>query len=212
MTNNSETSTSPAFRTCDGSSQSERRIGYPGSDGTCYLNDLLSLARRSFLIPLTVTFAFIPPALARTWVILDDGSGDMPTIQGGIVRAANGDTVLVMPGTYHEDIDFLGKGVVLKSDSGPEVTILNGANEDSSIIIFKRSESSQAVLDGFTLTEGTGTPFGGGRDGGAVFCRASSPMIRNNIIVSNEAEWGGGIVIGEAGAPPGPIGSPQTVL
>jgi hypothetical protein len=133
----------------------------------------VNFSYRTCLCSLLITIA-LPEALhARTWIVREDGSGDMPTIQGGIVRAVTGDTVLVMPGTYHEDIDFLGKGVLLKSDSGPEVTILNGANEDSSIVIFKRGETSQAVLDGFTLTGGVGTPVGGGRDGGAVWCRGA---------------------------------------
>jgi len=42
---------------------------------------------------------------------------DYGTIQEAIDAAVGGDTVLVAPGTYVENIDFLGKAITLKSSS-----------------------------------------------------------------------------------------------
>ncbi len=49
---------------------------------------------------------------------------DQPTIQAGINAASNGDTVLVAPGTYYENVDSVGKPVVLLSSDGAAVTTI----------------------------------------------------------------------------------------
>ncbi len=54
---------------------------------------------------------------------------DQPTIQAGINAAFNNDTVLVVAGTYlgdgNRDLDYGGKLIVVKSESGPELTIID---------------------------------------------------------------------------------------
>jgi len=117
---------------------------------------------------------------------------DQPTIQDGIDAAVNGDTVLVAPGTYVENIDFKGKAITVKSKLGPKVTVIDGGNpldpDYGSCVLFVNGEGVDSVLDGFTLTNGTGTLriysytdyFGGG-----ILCDGSSPTITNNIITGN---------------------------
>jgi len=110
--------------------------------------------------------------------------------------------VLVAPGTYVENINFLGKAITVKSKEGPDVTIIDGSNpiypEFGSVAYFNNGEEADSVLDGFTLMNGKGTNFEyypGSWDicGGGVFCYDSIPTILNNKICNNTAVSGGGI-------------------
>ena len=58
---------------------------------------------------------------------------------------------------------------------------------------FQTGEGRDSILDGFTLTNGTGTLSGQHFYGGAIYCDTSSPKIFNNTIIANSAESGGGI-------------------
>jgi hypothetical protein len=107
-----------------------------------------------FLILLAALCA--TPAAARTWQVLNDGSGDAPTVQAGIDSAAVGDTVLVHPGTYIQNIDFSGKDIVVKSKMGPQTTTLDGSGKQETVALFINGESRAAVLEGLTLTGGIG--------------------------------------------------------
>lgn len=108
------------------------------------------------------------------------------TIQQGINAAANGDTVLVAPGTYVENINFLGKAITVKSESGPEVTIIDG-NRLGSVVTFMSGEAFSSVLQGFTIQNGLAT------QGGGITVQNSSPTITNNIITRNDGCDGLGI-------------------
>ena len=62
------------------------------------------------LMTVFVAVAFLPAA--ATIINIPD---DYPTIQEGIDASIDGDTVLVQPGTYVENINFNGHNVVLGS-------------------------------------------------------------------------------------------------
>ena len=54
-------------------------------------------------ISLLAAFAvllLVRTAPARTWYVAADGSGDAPTIAAAVDSSANGDVILVGPGTH----------------------------------------------------------------------------------------------------------------
>jgi hypothetical protein len=129
----------------------------------------------------------------RTWEVNVAGTGDAPTVQAAIDSAVTGDIVVVGPGRYYENIDFLGKDITVWSAEGPEATILDGSTRDSSVVVIRRGETRNAVLEGFTITGGRGhreTEFPD-YDGGGIYCAYSSPVVRNNWIVGNSVAGNG---------------------
>ena len=117
---------------------------------------------------------------------------DQPTVQAGINAAVEGDIVLVSPGVYVENLFYSGKDVTVQSEGGPFVTFVDGGDV-TSVVIFSGGETSAAVLDGFTLTNGAGRVHHTELYGGGITCSFASPTIRNCRITGNHAEHCGGI-------------------
>jgi hypothetical protein len=112
---------------------------------------------------------------------------DAATIQQAIDAAVPGDTVLVAPGTYVENIDFRGKAITVASEQGPAVTVIDG-NRAGSVVTFATAESRAAVLTGFTVRNGATIYSGGG-----VLIRNAAPSIIGNWIVDNGGCSGAGV-------------------
>ena len=139
--------------------------------------------------------------------IIIDVPGDSSTIQSAINGASTGDTILVAEGHYYERLDFLGKDILLTSNylyTNDTLTIQNtiidadttilGVSDTMSVIIFCNGETSNAVVQGFTIQNGNGINyenldrwFGGG-----IYCNGTSPTIKYNIIHQNSVAHGGG--------------------
>ncbi len=148
---------------------------------------------------------------------------DYLTIREGIQASVNGDTVVVSPGEYFENLNFKGKKIVLTSlwyldrdTSFIRTTIINGSQplqpDSASCVIFSHGEDATTFLQGFTLRGGKGTKWRdihngySYREGGGILIELSSPVIRYNVIIYNlatattggvESAGGGGIRIGD---------------
>jgi hypothetical protein len=129
---------------------------------------------------------------------------EYPTIQAAIDSAEPGDTVLVAPGHYVENIRFQGKGIVVASEyirsHDPAVigrTVIDGSRprhpDTASVVLMIDQEDTTAKLIGFTLTGGRGTVWTDARqkaeyrEGGGVLCELGSPVIEHNVIEGNQA-------------------------
>jgi FlgD Ig-like domain/Right handed beta helix region len=167
---------------------------------------------RIFFVATLLSILTATPILAATILV----PSQRATIQAGINAAQPGDTVLVSEGHYFENIDFHGKEILVCSEYALDQdmshivnTIIDGsasADPDTgSCVIFISGESRAAVLQGFTLTGGTGTsyvfstqspPY---REGGAIVIDRSMPTICNNRITGNSAPAGGSALPGGGG-------------
>jgi len=120
-----------------------------------------------------------------------DVPADFPTIQDAIDAAANGDCIIVQPGTYNETLDIDLKSISLISAQGPGATTICG-NQSCSVIRITNQIYSPVVVDGFTITGGYAKNSSASSCGGAIYCFKSLPIIINNQIVSNAADSHGG--------------------
>jgi parallel beta-helix repeat protein len=153
---------------------------------------------------------------------VDTGVG-YDTIQAAINAALSGETIIVSPGTYYENIIFNNKNITVRSSNPSDsdivaATIIDGG-EIGSVVIITGEDTS--TLQGFTIQNGN-TAFGGGIRvensspvienntitdnmsefrGGGIYTSQSSPTITDNTITYNNAGYGGGIYI-SSGNPP----------
>jgi hypothetical protein len=77
-----------------------------------------------------------------------------------------GDTVIVHPGTYVENVYFDGKSIVLASNwlfandtTAIDSTIIDG-NNNGPVVNISNGEDSTTALIGFTLSNGSGVVIG----------------------------------------------------
>ncbi|MCD4696855.1 MAG: right-handed parallel beta-helix repeat-containing protein [Bacteroidales bacterium] len=140
---------------------------------------------------------------STTWHIKQDGTGNFTTIQEGIIAASDADTVLVYPGIYYENIDYLEKSLTVASlyiitpeDSLIDQTIIDGNQEFRCVTI---DECENVSLIGFTIQNGLAFEIGSlGYGGGIKIWEVSNLTISNCSIKNNKSIIGGGIFINQS--------------
>jgi parallel beta-helix repeat protein len=132
----------------------------------------------------TALAALGAPAYARIISVDDDQHADFNTIQAAIDDANDGDIVVVQPGTYtgpgNYDLSFDEKAITVRSTSGPEATIVDGAQTGHGFYIVDNARGP-ARLEGFTIRNTIH---------GAVKCYSSCPprAVRPKISVTSTAD------------------------
>jgi hypothetical protein len=143
-------------------------------------------------------------ASAVIHTVKQDGTGDFTMIQEAVVFAAPGDTVLVHPGTYLENI-VIEKHLSLVSlyefsgdDAYVHSAILDG-NRESSVIRLQGTEDNwiDVYICGFTIQHGIGyNQYTSSLNGGGINSEFVNLNLKNNIITKNQViASGGGIAI-----------------
>ena len=133
-----------------------------------------------------------------------------PTIQEAIDAAIGGDMVIIDPNTYtgtgNRDLDFSNglpsgqtRAITVRSTNpnDPNVVAATVIDCQNSVrgFYFHNNETASSVVDGLTITNGTGLK------GGAIYCDSSSPTITRCTLTANSASRGGAIGA-EGGAAP----------
>ena len=148
---------------------------------------------------------------ALTYTVGLDQSFDFQSIQSAIDNAVNGDSIIVHPGVYYENIDFTGKSLFLGSlfsltadTTYISQTIIDGQKLSNVITMI---DVDEATVEGFTIQNGHAnrqapyhsylsdniTSGGGLKIINFQESRGGLKIISNNIIKNNYANFGGGV-------------------
>jgi hypothetical protein len=103
-------------------------------------------------------------------------------IQNAVEEAAPGDEIVVMEGIYHENIDFQGKSLTVRSTDPNDSTVIAATiligDGNNNQVIFSNNEDACCVLAGFTITDANN----------GIYCSGSSPTILNCIVAGNVSD------------------------
>jgi len=161
-----------------------------------------TISRALYIIALSLSLWLIciTQAEALILTVRQDGGGQYSTIQSAINNAQNGDTVLVFPGRYYENVDFIGKSITVCSREATtndstyiSRTIIDGNNSGSCVVF--RNQEQNAVLRGLTLEHGSGIMWTNDLTAGGGVCvrNYSDVSIINSVIRYNRASEGAGL-------------------
>jgi hypothetical protein len=137
---------------------------------------------------------------ATTYVVDQFGTGDFPTIQVAIDAVVDGDIIELTDGSFtgdgNRDIDFSGKAITVRSQSGvPTYCVINCQGSEAEPhrgFLFVSGEGPESVLDGVGIINGSTVRYYPGNLGGGIWCSGSSPTITHCRIQECYAGKGGG--------------------
>ncbi len=137
---------------------------------------------RGWFFVILVTLCSAQVCQAMTYTV---PSPVAPTIESGLAVATNGDTILVLPGTYYEHDLALKSGVTILG-SGSDVTTIDASQLGRGFI--GTSLPNQTSILNLSIT---GAHPAGDVYGGAILIQATSVVISNVVLYGNYAYAGG---------------------
>ncbi len=147
-------------------------------------------SKEIYLFYILLIFLFIFPVIthSQTITVKQDGTGNYTTLQAAIDVALDGDTILVWPGTYVENVEIHDKTITLGSltlTTGDlsyiNQTVIDGNQSGSCIKTWNWDNSDTVLINGFTLINGSGSDCGG-VCGGGIFIEYSNINISDCIV------------------------------
>jgi hypothetical protein len=117
-------------------------------------------------------------------------------------NVASGDLVLVLPGRYRETVEIVDKYVTLRSTAGAATTVIDAEGQGTVVTVVATPGSSArpnaVVIEGFTITGGTGTWRNDRLTGGGLLVENVELWLQRSIVRANRATLGAGIAVSSA--------------
>jgi len=113
-------------------------------------------------------------------------------------EVVSGDLVLVLPGRYEETVEIVDKYITLRSTGGASSTVIDAVGKGTTVTVIGGQAEvldfpDWVVIEGFTITGGTGTWRDGHLKGGGVLAEGVQLALQRSIVRANRATLGGGI-------------------
>ena len=135
------------------------------------------------------SFVFLAPCPA--WAGAIQVPGGHQSIQAAIQAAQQGDVITVAPGVYRENVDFLGKAIVLTSvdprnTDVVEKTVIEG-DGTTPTVTFANAEGRGTILRGFTIRSRLSSEPSLERHTLGILIESASPLVEDCRIVAGRA-------------------------
>lgn len=115
-------------------------------------------------------------------IVVDDGSDcpnpDAATITGGVALASPGDTILVCPGIYPEQVIVTTSGLTIRAKGAPGDVVLDGLGLAVRFAGFWIKDASGILIEGFRIQHF--------HESGILLDNGDGNTIRNNVSTAND--------------------------
>ena len=120
--------------------------------------------------------------------------GTFEAIQDAIDAAKGSVEIRVDPGTYAENLDFLGKSIQLVGTGDPEEVVIDGRGLGT-VITMRLGESAETQVKNLTVANGAAG------SGAGIYLDGTSPVLERLVVRDNTANWDGGGIATFDGSP-----------